>query len=590
MTASFTADKVSGCAGAVINFTSTSTGATSLSWDFGNGNHGTGSTGSATYPSPGHYVVTLTATAGSASATDTLGINIYDTPRVNFTVDTAVCVGASITFTDATVLGVGTASGASYNWSFGNGDGSSAQNPVYPGYSTSGYYTITLTVTNSAGCQSVARKPNWIHVYGPPNVNFSASPTVFCGTSGTASFTSTISGGPSPYTYKWDFGDGSALGSSANPSHSYSSTHSSYDVKLVVTSAAGCKDSLTIPNYITFTHETASFTMTPPTTVCAGSYVTVTNTSTPSFTTTSWDFGDGYTSGGNPEVHAYASAGNYTIKLTSSNGCVDSIKKTITVNPQPKPDFTFSPTAPCPAPDTIIFTNGTTGSGTPFSYKWDFGDTSGSTAVNPHHYYLHNGTYDVKLIATNSYGCTDSVIKFHDVTISPLIVVITGNGTAASIGGCKPFTVNFAYTASNGVTTYPYSITSVDWDFGDGSAHSSSGTPTHIYSIYGTYTVKLNITTSNGCSATDSFTVHVGSHPTASFYATPTTACIDEPVTFHNTSDSATDYSWLFGDGVSIAADSPMHIYHDAGIYTVTLIAYNNGCPDTMVKSNYITI
>ncbi|MBS1688225.1 MAG: PKD domain-containing protein [Bacteroidetes bacterium] len=588
LTASFTADRHSGCAGIVVNFTNGSSGATSYDWDFGDGYKSTLTNPSHTFISPGSHLVTLTSKSGSSSATDTLTITIYDTPRVYFRVDTAICLGSTITFHDSTIFGSGTASDATFEWNFGNGDNSTSENPTYS-YGATGMYTVTLTVTNSAGCQSYSRKANYVHVYGPPSVNFSATPTVFCGTSGTTTFTSTIGGGPSPYTYNWDYGDGSAHGTTANPNHSYTSTRPNYDVKLVVTSAAGCKDSLTIPNYITFTHETASFSLSAST-VCAGSYITVTNTSTPSFTSTWWDFGDGATSGGNPEVHAYSAEGNYTIKLVSGNGCNDSITKTVHVNPQPKPDFTFSPTQPCPAPDTIIFSNGSSGTGTPFTYKWDFGDTTYSTATNPHHYYRSSRNYDVKLIATNTYGCTDSVTKSNYVKISPLNLDITGNGTAASVGGCKAFTVNFAYNLTGaGGGTYPYSVTSTHWDFGDTST-STAASPTHTYNFYGTYRVILNITTSNGCSAADTFTVHVGSHPTASFTATPTTTCIDAPVQFHNTSDSATDYSWLFGDGVGIATDSPAHVYHDAGIYTVTLIAYNNGCPDTLVRPNYITV
>jgi gliding motility-associated-like protein len=589
--ADFTVDHSFGCAGLVVSFTNTSTGATSYIWNFGSGS---GDTSSRTNPSrsfisPGHYVVTLTAINGSSTDIDTLGITIYDTPRVYFRVDTAICVGSPVTFHDSTIFGAGTASDATFTWNFGNGDQAPDENPIYT-YNSTGTYPITLTVTNKAGCQSFLRKNAWVHVYGPPSVTFTGSPTVFCGSSGTTVFSPTITGGPSPYSYNWDYGDGSAHGTTATPSHTYSSTRPSYDVKLVVTSAAGCKDSTTMPNYITFTHETASFTLSA-TTVCAGTYITVTNTSTPSFTSTSWNFGDGTKSSGNPEVHAYTTAGVDTIKLVSSNGCYDSVIKTITVNPQPKPDFTLTPTNPCPAPDSIFFTDATTGLGTPYTYKWDFGDsTATSTVRNPRHYYLQSRKYDVKLVVTNSYGCSDSITKTGAVDISPLNLHILGNGVASTVGGCNPFTVVFSYALNGaGSSSYPYPVSTVHWDFGD-TYTSTSTNPTHTYNVYGTYRVVLNITTSNGCSASDTFTVHVGSHPTASFSATPTIACIDAPVSFHNNSDSATDYSWLFGDGSVSTADSPSHVYHDAGTYTVTLVALNNGCPDTMTRVNYITV
>src|SRR5205085_1547684 len=101
-----------------------------------------------------------------------------------------------------------------------------------------------------AGCFSSLSKPGYIHVYSHPSISFTSNITDICGLSGTVNFTSTISGGPSPYTYDWDFGDGSAHVSSANPTHSYSSsTYRTYTVTLVVTTGAGCKDTIVRTDY-----------------------------------------------------------------------------------------------------------------------------------------------------------------------------------------------------------------------------------------------------------------------------------------------------------------------------------------------------
>jgi hypothetical protein len=66
-------------------------------------------------------------------------------------------------------------------------------------------------------------------------------------------------------------------------------------------------------------------------------------------------------------------------------------------------------------------------------------------------------------------------------------------------------------------------------------------------------------------------------------------------VTFNNTipSSGQYDFVWYFGDGTMLAsnASSVNHIYNFNGIYSVSLIAYDNstGCSNTLVKSNYIT-
>ena len=47
-------------------------------------------------------------------------------------------------------------------------------------------------------------------------------------------------------------------------------------------------------------------------------------------------------------------------------------------------------------------------------------------------------------------------------------------------------------------------------------------------------------------------------------------------VTFANTSQNATTFSWNFGDGSSSSEQNPVHTYASGGSYTVTLTATNN--------------
>lgn len=79
-------------------------------------------------------------------------------------------------------------------------------------------------------------------------------------------------------------------------------------------------------------------------------------------------------------------------------------------------------------------------------------------------------------------------------------------------------------------------------------------------------------------------TVHVVNSPMPNF----TCNTNELNASFNNLSTDATAYSWFFGDGTSIAAFSPNHIYADTGEYKVTLIAANATCIDTIIK--YVTI
>ena len=49
----------------------------------------------------------------------------------------------------------------------------------------------------------------------------------------------------------------------------------------------------------------------------------------------------------------------------------------------------------------------------PYSWKWDFGDNTGSTISSPTHLYTKPGKYDVKLIVTNCYSSDTLIQKIH---------------------------------------------------------------------------------------------------------------------------------------------------------------------------------
>ena len=132
----------------------------------------------------------------------------------------------------------GSASGGtspySYRWTFGDGGSSTTQNPSHT-YSNAGSYTATLTVTDSQS--ATAGKSVTITATTAPTqlvATASASPTA--GPAPLAvSFTGGASGGTSPYSYNWDFGDG-ASSLSQNPGHVYSAL-GSYVATLTVTDA-----------------------------------------------------------------------------------------------------------------------------------------------------------------------------------------------------------------------------------------------------------------------------------------------------------------------------------------------------------------
>jgi len=578
-TASFTEDYVSGCSPLVVHFTNTSTGATSYSWNLGNGVI-TGSTDPSTsYITPGTYVVTLTAYNGSSSSVSTVTITVYPTPTVSFYASqTAVCPGVPVTFFSTSSSGV--AGPLTYIWNFGDGTSSTAISPSHA-YTSSGYYNITLSATNSQGCVSSVTEVAYIQVYTLAAISFNASTTYICNPPEAITFTNT-STGMGPFTSSWNFGDG-GTGTGSPATHTYS-IPGTYNVTLTETDGHGCSESVVYPAFIFVGTITAAFT--GPATACINTPVTFTNTSSGS-SINNWNFGDGSTSTAVNGTHSYTSAGTYTVTLIVSNGfCYDTVVHTITILPGAIASFTISPTFACPPPTTATFTSTVPPGST---VVWKFGDGSSGSGTTTTHTYASCGIDTVSMIVTNASGCIDTVKQIYKLYN---MVATINNGVVPS--GCVPLTVPFSCSVMSTCpvdTPYPYPITSYTWNFGDGSASVSGGAGTsHTYTAVGTYTCTVTFLTSNGCPDTAHLKVLVGTPPVISFSATPTTVCYGHSVSFINTTTGATGYLWFFGDGGSDTLTDPLYNYGYPDTFTVTLIANDNGCADTLTKALYITV
>ncbi len=574
VTANFSATPLSGCAPLLVQFSDQSTGnPTSWQWNLGNGTTPVIKNPSTIYTTPGTYAVTLTVSNGSSSNTKTVTsyITVYGVPDVNFTSpDTVGCPPLVVQFTNTSQPNVPGA--ATYLWNFGDGGSANTANPSHT-YQTSGYYNVTLLVSNSAGCNKTLTKQQYIHVLQKPTGNFTATNTTICTAPGSTTFNYTATG-VGPFTVDWSFGDG-GTSTSNSPTHTYSNP-GNYNVRLVVTDSKGCKDTVVKNNYINVINYTPDFNM--PTGACVGTPVSFTNISVPIATASSWTFGDGGTSTGVTASHTYTTPGTYTVTLNSTSApCAGTATKTIVIYPKPSMAFTASPLPPCPPPVPIQFTTTTTAT----SYSWFFGDGGTGTGASPSHTYNTPGSFTVLMVATSPNGCVDSLTKSGYVQISNLDVDIQ---VSPSQGDCAPATMLFS-----SITAFNAPINSYSWDFGDGQS-STTPNPTHVFVDSGTYIVSLTVQTANGCTQTDTAHIHVGTKPFANFTVSPTVTCVKQFVNFTNLSTNATDYLWYFGDGSTSTATSPVKNYMDTGWYNIRLLAFNNGCADTMHVDSMVRV
>lgn len=572
--ANFTGSPLSGCSPLIVSFRDLSTGNPAFwNWDFGNGNTSTLQNPTATYFTPGTYTVTLSVNnpSGANTLVRTSYVTVYEPPTVGFTADNLNgCFPLRVQFSDLSTPGIGNTN-TSWQWDFGNGNTSTLQNPVIT-YTNAGNFSVTLKVTNDKGCIKTISRPNYITVTPGVKSDFTPTQPTVCNAPAIISFTNN-STGPPTLSYLWDFGDGN-FSAAANPTHTYL-TNGSYIVTLVTFSTAGCQDTAR-SNPIVIGGYTNSFTA--PATACINETVNFTNTSTPVPGSANWTFGDGGTATGINATHSYGATGTYTVWLYNNFAtCQDSVSKQITINPKPVADFSAPVTASCQPPATINFQDLSTGGAT--GWQWDFGDGGTSILQNPSHTYTSYGSFTVTLIATNSFGCTDTIIKNNYIRVQRASISIP----LFPVRGCIPYTISPVpvITSVDAILTY-------QWDFGDGGT-SNVANPTYTYITQGTYNVRLIITTSTGCTDTllINNAVKVGSKPVANFSAVPIPVCGRQTVYFTDLSIPADEWLWDFGDGSTSMIQNPTHSYNDTGYFSIQLIATNNGCPDTLIRPNY---
>lgn len=129
-----------------------------------------------------------------------------------------------------------------------------------------------------------------------------------------------------------------------------------------------------------------------------------------------WDFGDGTTSDRANPVHVYQQGGRYTAILTihtkDNQKSVNAQDIFVLEAPDARLDIDIQQSDI--EDKAVAFKNQSVNA---YNYTWHFGDSKSSNETNPVHTYNNYGVYQVKLIATNENGCSDTAMlanKFID--------------------------------------------------------------------------------------------------------------------------------------------------------------------------------
>jgi len=556
--------------GGTASETLTASGASSYSWFPATGlNTNTGAVVIASPLVTTKYFVTGTA-ANGCSGTDSITVTVLPLPNIVLTGDTVICAGESTTLTAS--------GGGTYLWAPGNSTDSVIT--VSPAASI----TYTVTVTNANGCKDSSS----IHVtVNPlPTALFNLSPVcLHTPMAFTDASTGTIS------NWNWYYGDG-GISTLQSSFHTYPAC-GLYSTKLVVTTNAGCKDSISKMAKV-YCLPVSDFSFTD---VCLNQIMNFTdlsnvpvdtvNTSMPhdSVTGWSWNFGDGSSLSLIQNVsHTYINYGPYAVSLIamSNNGCKDTVIKNVNVHPLPDAKFStanvcdgsnvpFNDLSTIAPPDNIQ------------SWAWDFGDGSPVyNNQNASHPYSAVGSYTAKLVVVSNFACIDSISKTVIVNPNPIV-----NFKSTDTAGCAPLCISFIDLSD---TAQSYNVQWA-WNVGDGSALSNSQNFDHCYKNTNVnsaayYSVSLTVTSDSGCVSSGSKNnyITVYPNPNAAFSVQPAQTTIINPViSLTDASTGADFWNWNFGDMQSATTANPAsHTYADTGSYIITLIASTQfGCADT---------
>lgn len=533
-----------------ISATSNIAGATSYFWDFGDGNSSTEANATHIYAEDGVYTLNFTASndCGNLSFSET--ITIVTPPTAGFAASANEgCTPFTVNFTNQS-----SSNATSWLWEFDGGvpATSTEQNPEVV-YESAGTFSVTLTVSNAAG-ENTLVQTDLIVVSELPTANFNAS------INGLDLSTENNSSGA--VSYLWDFGDGNTS-TEVEPTHQYAGD-GVYTITLTASNDCGDADVTQVVTVVTL--PAAGFSASN-TSGCAPLTVQYTDTSSANTTSWFWTF-----EGGNPATSdeqnptvVYNQQGSFDVTLTVSNAAGDdtvSFTDFVVVDDVPATAFTS-----VVVDLTATFTNASTNAN---SYFWDFGDGNTSTEENPVHTYAQDGIYTVTLTATNACGDNTTTGTVN------LLTPPTAGFSADVNSGCAPLTVTFSDESSSNTMEWL-------WDFPGGTPSSSTEqNPTVVYNTPGIYPVSLTVSNDGGENTLtlDDFIVVLGT-PTAAFDAS--TNLLD--LTLVNNSSNADSYSWDFGDGNTSTEETPAHSYAAEGNYTVVLTA-TNACGSVTAMQN----
>ncbi|MBK9337593.1 MAG: PKD domain-containing protein [Lewinellaceae bacterium] len=538
------------------------------------------------YDLPGAYTVLLKAenpASGCPVSYDTAVVHATIL-KADFMLPDTICGGEPQLLDARNCLGANATCYKGYTWFFSfNRPIRTDQDTLEFLFGPSGLQTVSLEVEDINGCKDTLDREIFIYNRFP---EIGVSDAKIC-VPGTVMFTDLSTADAAIVSWEWDFGDGNTS-TDPNPTHTFTTAPpngQAFEVTLRIEDAFGCPG---FASAVVNVYKPVSniLTLPSPPNICAGSsiaFAATDFTSEGSSLSWQWNFGNGQTGAGQSTTAIYTTSGQFTTKLVFTEiatGCKDSVFTIVNVQDFPQANFASNVDGQniiC-YPQNMLLTSTSTAN-SPLTIFWNLGNgitSSGNQASTV----FPKGTYTVSMIASTPFGCRDTVERSFTVVGPEGAFEMDKN--LICVGDAITFTLKDTV-----------SISSWEWNFGDGTTGGSVNPVTHVYNFRPPSNATVAKLVLKGEDDACSITVElpVNFSPVRANFTAALPACAGASVLFTNTSTQADQSSWTFGDGGSSQLLNPVHIFNAQGNYTVKLVVTDLplGCKDSTTQVISIT-
>lgn len=553
-------------------------------WLFGDGDTSGKQQAFKSYKDSGTFNVKLIAYSegGCFDTSDAIPVTVYPKPRAGITItDSSVCLnGNYFDFQNGTIKD---SRAKSYIWAWGDGSGSTFEDPGMISYTDTGNYQVSMAATFvQTGCADTVYR--MVRVNANPKASMATDSSDYCLNRNYYALHSTSDAKGAPtQTLRWYWGDGTFSDDPPVAKKTYNSA-GTFKIKMIFSTGKGCTDSA-LKNVIVYNSPAAAFNISDSGICLDGNFFDIVNNSTAASNAKwDWQWGDGNSSTQkDPGKVTYSNGGKYLITLAIKDpltGCTDTARHQVTVFDSPTLSIGSSDSMFCTDTGTFEFTDLTNYGNFVPARKWTFDNNSSDTGntASIKRKFTGKGIHTVMLVSGTSGLCKDTAYLNVNIRYSHTPGVVSNLITYP----CVPAKVDFYSNISEG-NNWNYS-----WDMDENNT-SALAQPTGIsYSIPGMKFIFLTITDNAGCSFEIKDTLTLLPSPELNITVTGANPqCLNgNSFVMGSSVSSATtpvQYSWDLDEGkTSNQKDAGTVSYSTIGTKQIRLaITDNQGCKDT---------